>query len=141
MSLSVILLLKPNCLALSYKALSTNFLSKFRLLNFTLKSGMPNKSLKHRHCVAGQFLSRSFVVLLRKKYSTKLQLKNCRLARRYVNKKVKPTASASLKKQKLQFQVESFLVSRCSKFSRCRVCKSLGYLVIAFLSYILSQEL
>jgi len=27
---------------------------------------MPNKSLKHRHCVAGQFLSRAFVVLLRK---------------------------------------------------------------------------
>ncbi len=27
---------------------------------------MPNKSLKHRHFVAGQFLSRSFVVLLRK---------------------------------------------------------------------------
>ena len=27
---------------------------------------MPNKSLKHRHFVAGQFLSRAFVVLLRK---------------------------------------------------------------------------
>ncbi len=48
-----------------------------------------NKSLKHRTFGAGQFLSRAFVVLLRKKYSTKSQLKNCRLARRYVGQEIK----------------------------------------------------
>jgi len=34
-------------------------------LNIKVKKAH-NKSLKHRHCVAGQFLSRAFVVLLRK---------------------------------------------------------------------------
>ena len=37
---------------------------------------LPNKSLKHRHFVAGQFLSRSFVVLLRKKFP---QISNLKL--------------------------------------------------------------
>jgi hypothetical protein len=34
-----------------------------------------NKSLKHRHFVAGQFLSRSFVVLLRKSIPQNYNLK------------------------------------------------------------------
>jgi len=36
---------------------------------------MHNKSLKHRHFVAGQFLSRAFVVLLRKSIPQKRDLK------------------------------------------------------------------
>ena len=35
---------------------------------------MLNKSLKHRHFVAGQFLSRAFVVLLRKSIPQKTNL-------------------------------------------------------------------
>jgi len=35
-------------------------------LGNSVQKKQPNKSLKHRHFVAGQFLSRAFVVLLRK---------------------------------------------------------------------------
>jgi hypothetical protein len=47
------------------------------------------------------------------KYSTKLQLKNCRLARRYVGQKLKRNASGKSQKQKLRaasFVIFSFLV-------------------------------
>jgi len=39
------------------------------------KKHFRNKSLKHRHFVAGQFLSRSFVVLLRKSIPQNRNLK------------------------------------------------------------------
>ena len=51
----------------------------------------------------------------------------------------KSTASAGFKRQ-MSNQAKSFLVYLRSKFSRCSVCKGLGYFVIVFLSYISSQE-
>ena len=44
---------------------------------------MLNKSLKHRHFVAGQFLSRAFVVLLRKSIPQNHNLKTAAYLARY----------------------------------------------------------
>jgi hypothetical protein len=52
---------KAKCICKAWLKKSKNLKSKSKIIVV-----MPNKSLKHRHFVAGQFLSRSFVVLLRK---------------------------------------------------------------------------
>ena len=64
---------------------------------------MLNKSLKHRHFVAGQFLSRAFVVLLRKSIPQNHNLKRAAELGVTLGKKLKATASVKSQKQKLMF--------------------------------------